>query len=572
MNKLWGALRFMLANTDKVHIICFGAILLMMLVLAVLHHRWQHYEREMKLWKKLCLIPLGITTVHYFIFVSGFDGFLMRYSPMYLTAIIALLPVLCAVHKKGYRVTASAVGVLSVVFCVSFFISPTKAHNYTRKSYTKSFRALVKEMDRSYVIKEWKEIDFSALEEKYMPQVREAEQESDPAKFADAVIMFCNELHDGHVAVHTNYDREKYASVSELKDYGLSMTELDSGEVIAVCTNEKVHSLGIKDGTVITKWNGMPVLQAAEEKIPGCGQPVRSNAERLALFELAGSGGESVEVSFIDDADTEQTTTLSALDNEHTYDDAYDRFAHLPENYSDLITSNYHTEMLDDKCGYLILSAETIENVVSDNICFYAGKSRSKGRMFRSKLRKLREQGMEYLIIDMRNNMGGNSAVGVELCSLFTNEDRYSMGLGVRRGGENIRLTENMICADGEFADLSVVVLTNFESISAGDVTARDLAKLPNVTLAGITDPNGSGQITGGCCILSDSIVSVNYPIGLTLDENGEPDIDTRADQVSRDPVEVRIPFDYDAAMKIFRDKEDYELEWAVNYLENNAE
>ena len=568
MGKFIGALRFMLTNTDKVHIICFGAILLIMLILAVLHHRWKYYEREMKLWKKLCLIPLVITTVHYFIFVSGFDGFLMRYSPMYLTAFIVLLPVLCAEHKKGYRVTASVVGVLSVVFCISFFISPTKAHNYTWKSYTGSFHALIREMERSYVLKEWKDIDFSALEEKYMPQVREAERESDPAKFADSVIMFCNELHDGHVSVYTDYDREKYASVFELKDYGLSMTKLDSGEVIAVCTAKEVHSLGITDGTVITEWNGKPVLQAAEEKIPGCGQPVRSNAEMIALFELAGSGGESVEVSFIDETDTEKTVTLSALYNEHTYDDAYDRFSHMPKKYSDLITSNYHAEMLDDKCGYFVLSAETIENVVSDNICFYAGKSRSKSRMFRGKLRKLREQGMEYLVIDMRNNMGGNSAVGAELCAMFTKENMYSMGLGERKDGKNIRLTENIIRGDGEFADIKVVVLTNFECISAGDVTARDLSKLPNVTLAGITDPNGSGQVTGGCCVLSDSIVCVNYPIGLALDKNGDPDIDTRADQISRDPVEVRIPFDYDAAMKIFRDKEDYELEWAVDYLE----
>ncbi|WP_155250451.1 hypothetical protein [Ruminococcus flavefaciens] len=52
--------------------------------------------------------------------------------------------------------------------------------------------------------------------------------------------------------------------------------------------------------------------------------------------------------------------------------------------------------------------------------------------------------------------------------------------------------------------------------------------------------------------MLSGGIVSVNYPIGLTLNENDEPDIDTRADRISRDPVEVRIPLDYDAAMRIF--------------------
>ncbi len=106
--------------------------------------------------------------------------------------------------------------------------------------------------------------------------------------------------------------------------------------------------------------------------------------------------------------------------------------------------------------------------------------------------------------------------------------------------------------------------------VSAGDVTAYLLSKLPNVTLAGITDPNGSGQMTGGCCVLSEGIVSVSYPVGLTINEDGEPAIDTCADMVSRNPVEVRIPFDYDAAMAIFRDNKDYELDWAVNFLKNS--
>ena len=58
------------------------------------------------------------------------------------------------------------------------------------------------------------------------------------------------------------------------------------------------------------------------------------------------------------------------------------------------------------------------------------------------------------------------------------------------------------------------------------------------------------------------------YPVGLILDENSVTNVDTRADRISRNPVEVRIPLDYDAAMKIFRDKQDYELDWAVAYLE----
>lgn len=568
MSDIWGAFRFMVAGTNKVHIIWFGVILLVMLILAVLHHRWKHYEKEMKLWKKLCLIPLGITTVHYFIYVSGDDSFLQCYTSIYLAAILALLPMLCADMKKGYRVTAAIVGVISAVFFLFFSTSAINPHNFARKSYTKSFHALVKELDRSYVLKEWKEIDFFALEEKYMPQVSEAEQEKDPAKFADAVDMFCMELHDGHVSVHCHYDHDKYQSAFLMRDYGLSMIKLDSGEVIAVCTDKSVNELGIEDGTVIIQWDGEDVLQAAESM--ECGQPVKENDVREALLELSGKGGETVKVTFGDKNGREQTAELHAHDDEHTYDDAFNAFMHCPESLGELVNSNFSTKMLDGKCGYLVLSVETTGGSIHDNICFNKGECKWARKMFREKLSRLKEQGMEYLVIDMRNNMGGCGAVGYELCALLGSEDIYATGLGVRKNGEYKRLTTQTIHCTGEFADLKVVVLTNGGCISAGDSTAQCLSKLSNVTLAGITNPSGSGQITGGCCVLSEGIVSVNYPVGLMLNENDEPDIDTRADRISRNPVEVRIPLDYDAAMSIFRDKEDYELSWAVNYLEEN--
>jgi C-terminal processing protease CtpA/Prc len=567
MGNFLGAILFTFGNSNKIHIICFAAIVLTMLVLAVLHHRWKHYEREMKLWKKLCLIPLLITTVHYFVFAAS-GGFMRYYNPMYLTALLALLPALCGEWKKSYRVVTVITGVLTIVFGLFFCTTLSDVHSFKGKSYTKSFHAMVRAMDRRYVLKEWKDIDFYALEDKYMPMVSEAEQEKDPAKFADVVAMFCNELHDNHVRVGADYDFEKYSSSFMLRDYGFSMVQLDSGEVIAVCTDAAVNELGINDGTVITKWDGEPVLQAAE-KIGDCGQPVKANDEREILAELAGTGGETVKVSFIDSTGREQNAELSALENEHTYDDALNAFLHCPEDMRELINSNFSAKMLDDKCGYLVLSAETTGSSIRDDISFYTGKSKWARELFRERLRDLREQGMEYLVVDMRNNVGGCGPIGYELCSLLSDKDIYAMGLGMRKNGGYKRLTTQMIRSDGEFADLKVVVLTNCQCISAGDSTAQCLSKLPNVTLAGITDPNGSGQITGGCCVLSGGIVSVNYPIGLTLNENDEPDIDTRADRISRDPVEVRIPLDYDAAMKIFRDKEDHELDWAVKYLEN---
>ena len=567
MKKLFGILYFMLSNQNKIQLIWCGAVLLAFILLLILHRVWRDDCDRLELWKKLCIVPFLITTVHYFIYVSGASGFLRDYTPMYLIALFAFVLRLCEWLDKGYRLFSSVTCVLAVAFGLHFCISVGEVHNYARKSYTASFSAMARELDRSYVSKEWKEIDFKALEEKYMPLVEKAAQEKDPAHFADAVEMFCNELHDGHVDLRVDYDHRKYSSVMKLHDHGLSMIRLDSGEVIAVCTEPEVNALGIEDGTVITKWNGKPVLQAAAEDVPDFGYPVKANADRLAFIELSAMGGDTAEVTFINVTGSEKTVTLPSREDEHTLDEAYDLFSHSPESRSKLYSSNFSTKMLDDKCGYIMLTVETSGNTVRDTIASYTGESGWAKEMFRKKLRELKEQGMEYLVIDMRNNMGGFGEIGYALVSLLSDEDIYAQSFGTRRNGEYVSITDNFIRADGEFAGLKAVALTNYNCVSAGDSMAKCLSKLPNVTLAGMTDPNGSAQMTGGCCVLSEGIVSVNYPVLLTLNEKGEPDIDPRADRISRDPVEVRIPLDREAAMKIFRDKEDYELEWAVARL-----
>ena len=70
-------------------------------------------------------------------------------------------------------------------------------------------------------------------------------------------------------------------------------------------------------------------------------------------------------------------------------------------------------------------------------------------------------------------------------------------------------------------------------------------------------------------CVLAGGTVMAGYPTGLILDETGVPNVETKPDRISRNPVEVHIPFDLDAAMQMFRDGKDYELDWAMQYLEN---
>ena len=58
----------------------------------------------------------------------------------------------------------------------------------------------------------------------------------------------------------------------------------------------------------------------------------------------------------------------------------------------------------------------------------------------------------------------------------------------------------------------------------------------------------------------------INYPTGLILDKDGNPNIDIDNTRISRNPVDIKIPLTKENALKLFNN-EDYELEWAIDYL-----
>ena len=579
----FGSLSHMFASSNKVHWVWCAVILLAMLILAVLHHRWKDDSGKLRIWRLLCLVPLIICGVHACVYVVGaFDylgDFMGIYIIMYIIGALALIPMLFAKRRIGYRITAVLTGILSCLCGLYFCAYSPDCFNHSRESYTGSFHSLVQDMDKYYVLKEWKEIDFPALEAKYMPMVEEAENEQDPVKFCNAVKMFCNEMHDGHVNVGIRFDYSEYSAepliddhdygLALIYDHGLSMIQLDNNDIIAVCTSAEVNAVGIEDGTVITKWNGKPILKAIKEDVSDIGFSVRSNEDRIAALTLSCCGGKTVEVSFIDRSGKEQTVTLEKLEKSPTFREARIAFSHFLKEEEDI---NYSTRMLDDKCGYLRLNAEGTENSLQDTLGYLTGDHKWAKEMFREKLCDLKSHGMEYLVIDLRNNMGGYDVIGYALCDLLTDKEWYCQGLGVRKDGKYVSQCDQYIHGDGEFADLKVIALTNYNCVSAGDGTSLLLSKLPNVTLAGITDPSGCDQEMGGVSILSGGLAFVVYPVGLVLNEDSEPNVDTAADRISRNPVEVRIPLDHDAAMRIFRDKEDYELDWAMKYIEDSAE
>ena len=102
MNTFFGTLWHRIFVANKEQLIWFGAVIVIMIVLAVLHHKWKGDKKKIRLWRGLCFLPAVIAAVHAFIYLVGFPLFVVGFFPLYVTALFALLPIPFAKRKIGY--------------------------------------------------------------------------------------------------------------------------------------------------------------------------------------------------------------------------------------------------------------------------------------------------------------------------------------------------------------------------------------------------------------------------------------------------------------------------------------
>jgi C-terminal processing protease CtpA/Prc len=86
--------------------------------------------------------------------------------------------------------------------------------------------------------------------------------------------------------------------------------------------------------------------------------------------------------------------------------------------------------MLDEKCGYLQVISENFDDIQDNLAAVRHGYYPKLTEYYAGRIEQLKQQGMEYLIIDIRGNGGGADSCAGALASLFTDEKRYLVGFG----------------------------------------------------------------------------------------------------------------------------------------------
>jgi len=441
---------------------------------------------------------------------------------------------------------------------------------YRAPDYVEDFKNGFAQMKAHYVLAEQKGIDWDALYEKYLPQFEEADKDHDEIAGCLAWNAFAMEFHDGHVAYSPSDENVENQASERIcgNDYGLSLMTLANGQTVAVNVEpgSAVSAAGIHNGTVITAWDGIPIKEAVAQSRKTAvriqNYASRENEAFYSALPVAGMGGDSVTISYMNDSKEEQTVTVDKLG---AYADRWKESMEILNKGVEI--SNLEWKDIDDKTALMrmrFMSYDAEENF-----------SEMENEI-RKKLLALKEAGVTNLIFDLRSNGGGSGSYVEHIVKLIAPEGEHVYAYdGVLdmeslqyKKGANPGTFEVGECETYQGEDLwahgNIVILVNAQTVSAGDHFTQLASAFPNVTVMGFTHSNCSAQGING---VRFDYGYLSYSSVLLLKEDGTVFVDTDASRKATVPLDIQIPFDEKAVKMMFDDNEDYVLWYAMEYL-----
>lgn len=185
-------------------------------------------------------------------------------------------------------------------------------------------------------------------------------------------------------------------------------------------------------------------------------------------------------------------------------------------------------KMLDEEIGYI--SVAEFDRVTADQ--------------FRSKIEELQDEGMKRLIIDLRNNPGGEVTTVVSMADYILKDGGRILTVANKKGTE-----ETYDAEDGHSLEIPMVVLVNGNSASASEVFTGAMKDYGVATIVG-TKTFGKGIVQTLMPLSDGSAIKLTTdhyytPNGNDIHGKGiEPDVEVELDEEAAQ--EVVIPEEKD--------------------------
>lgn len=492
------------------------------------------------------------------LFLAGAAGFEIYMLPSYIAAFV-LLAGFFRDSSKLRRITAVLSAVLAVVTIPVCMLSK----GYRAYDYVDDFRFGIKAMEDHYVLSEHKNIDYDALYKEFLPRFEEVNRSQDELECAIVWTEFCARFNDGHVYFVPPGDPERTMTKMYDKvlgnDYGIAPMTLSDGRTAAVnvAPDSEAAKAGIRNGTIITSWDGVKPEAINDEVMKYFTFADKDNKAFMRTILCGGTGGDSITVTFLDDSGSEKTATLPKMGAYYSgrLKDALSKIT------GGIETGHLMWEDIGENASVLRLKLMMFDSEASESGEYTALKTD-----IITKLEEMKAQGKDHVILDMRDNAGGDGRMVKTIASIFApvGEHYYCTdalwidaegGYVIDENGRPVKDVDNYITGE-DLWDGKLTVIVNHNSVSAADHFVEVMKGMPDVTIIGFTEPNGSAQGVGEAYFENDSVFS--FSGSLLLDENGDVYIDSGADHESGNDVDVIVPFDEVALRNIFDEEKDH--------------
>ena len=395
------------------------------------------------------------------------------------------------------------------------------------EDYAAAFEALFDKASREYPFTQDKGVDWEALHAEFSPRFAAAHSSGD---FYRALHDFTLSIPDTHIGM--TFDADVFFE-DHGGSYGLVLAELDDGRVIArqVIPATPADLAGLEPGADILTWDGAPARTAVDGVVPFFGPHSTPHGARpmQLVFLTRAPVDTRLLVGYQNPTGTPSRAELTATVE---YDSL---LAALPEfNYDELILPVEGLVLDDSGLGYL-------------QVTTFSEDYNLMARLWEFHLNQLIEAEVPGLIIDVRNNGGGNGGLALDFAGyffeqaaelsrrLYFNEDS---GVFEARGVPT-RLEPGPFIFEGPLA-----VLVGPNCVSACEGFVHALTHNGRAIVVGHTPTAGAyGEVGRGQYDLPDDI-SLQVPTGRPETLDGQLLIEGQGI-----PPDLVVPVTFESAM-----------------------
>lgn len=463
------------------------------------------------------------------------------------------------------RTFLCACGVIPLV--IALMLAGESRYNpvshFSEMSYSQAFVQLNERLSREYPFGHWKKVNWNELKHKYEPIFQKAEQEKNKDLYYRTLREYLYSFRDGHIKIVNEnlYDDNQVFKNEVGGGFGISTIQLDNGKVLVNLALEgsPAEKSGMKLGAEIVTWDGKAVQDAYRNTL-WSESPMATEGDKIynqGRFMARAPIGKEIQVAYKkrDDNDIKRVTLKA-------YDDHYETLkkTRVKLNEED---APIEGEVLSNGYGYVKIRY------------FLPGKTiSSPEKVLKEKLKLFQDKNIKGLIIDVRDNPGGDDDLVTKMAGFFVNEEKlyeyvsyYSRITGKFEINPNETRTVKPVEPNYKG---NIAILINNRTGSSGEGMPLILKGLPHVKIVGFTPTNGSfGVVTSPIQVEMPEGYILRFPDGRSLNRDKVIQGDSDDNGQGGGIPDITVPLNEQTFKEKYVQGQDVELNYAIETLEN---